>query len=77
MGDGAGGGLTGLLSTAGKLLFANDTNGNFIAFDPANGKSLWHMHLGEAGYAPETYMLDGHQYVLVSGGDNIYAFTLY
>ena len=26
--------------------------------------------------APETYMLDGHQYVIVAAGDSLYAFTL-
>jgi len=26
--------------------------------------------------APETYLLDGHQYVLVGAGDSIYAFRL-
>jgi alcohol dehydrogenase (cytochrome c) len=27
--------------------------------------------------APETYMLDDHQYVMVAAGDTLYAFTLY
>lgn len=70
------GGLTGLLTTAGKLLFGADTAGNFIAFDPASGKPLWHVHLGAVASAPETYLLDGQQYVLVSGGTDIYAFAV-
>ena len=73
----SGGGLNGLLTTAGKLLFCGDNAGNLIAFDAANGKILWHTHLGSVSNAPETYMLDGHQYILVAGGDTLYAFTLY
>lgn len=75
---GTGGGLAnGILTTAGKLLFAGDLAGNLVAYDPANGKILWHTHLGNVSNAPETYMLDGHQYILVAGGDTLYAFTLY
>jgi alcohol dehydrogenase (cytochrome c) len=58
------------------LLFGSDANGNFVAYDPANGKPLWHVHLGLVSNAAETYMLDGHQYVLVSSGGTVYAFTL-
>ena len=75
---GTGGGLgNGILTTAGKLLFAGDLGGNLVAYDPANGKILWHSHLGSVSNAPETYMLDGHQYVLVAAGDTLYSFTLY
>lgn len=66
----------GILTTAGKLLFAGDTSGNLIAYDPANGKILWHTRLGQISNAPETYMLDGHQYILVAAGDMLYAFYL-
>lgn len=66
----------GILTTAGKLLFAGDTSGNLIAYDPANGKILWHSRLGQVSNAPETYMLDGHQYILVAAGDSLYAFYL-
>ncbi|MGA7237608.1 MAG: acido-empty-quinoprotein group A [Bryobacteraceae bacterium] len=74
---GNGGGMNGMLTTAGKLLFAGDTAGNLVAYDPANGKILWHSRLGTVSNAPETYMLDGHQYVLVAAGDTLYSFTLY
>ncbi len=70
-------GAGGLLSTAGKLLFAGDGAQNLVAHDPATGKILWHAGL-TAGIsnAPETYMLDGHQYILVGAGDSLYAFYL-
>jgi alcohol dehydrogenase (cytochrome c) len=72
-------GLTaGFLTTAGRLLFAGDVGGNFVAYDPANGTPLWHTQLGaNTTNAPETYMVEGKQYVLVGAGDTLYAFSLY
>jgi acido-empty-quinoprotein group A len=72
-----GGGMVGCLTTAGKLLFTGDGAQHLIAFDPANGKILWHAGLGSnISNGPETYVLDGKQYVLVGAGDSLYAFTL-
>ena len=72
---GLGGG--GILTTAGSLLFAGDVGGNLVAYDPVKGKPLWHAYLGtQVTNAPETYMLDGHQYVLVAAGDTLYSFAL-
>jgi alcohol dehydrogenase (cytochrome c) len=69
---------TGLLTTAGRLLFAGDVSGNFVAYDPANGTPLWHTQLGQVTTnAPETYLVDGKQHVLVAAGDTLYAFALY
>src|SRR5262249_51993391 len=73
-GDARGNGLT---VTAGGLLFAGDVSGNFVAFDAANGKILWHTHIGQVSNAPETYMIGGRQYVLIAAGDSLYAFSLY
>jgi alcohol dehydrogenase (cytochrome c) len=73
---GAGGGGNGLLTTAGRLLFAADAGGNFVARDPANGRPLWHARIGNVSNAPETYMLDSRQYVIVAAGDTLYAFVL-
>ena len=72
-----GGGVNGLLTTAGKLLFGGDTSGNLIAFDPANGKILWHTQLGLISNAPQTYMIEGRQYILQAAGDTLFAFRLY
>jgi alcohol dehydrogenase (cytochrome c) len=68
---------SGLLTTAGKLLFGGDISGNFVAFDPANGTILWHSTIGQVTNAPETYMVDGRQYILVAAGDTLFAFALY
>ena len=69
------GGSAGLLSTAGGLLFSGDGQ-NLVAYDAKTGKPLWHSRIGAAGNAPQTYLLDGKQYVLANGGDQLYAFVL-
>jgi acido-empty-quinoprotein group A len=74
---GSTGGAMGLLSTAGGLLFGNDGGGNFVAYDPLTGKALWHAGLGvNTSNGPETFLLDGRQYVVVGAGDSLYAFAL-
>jgi alcohol dehydrogenase (cytochrome c) len=67
----------GLLSTGGGLLFSGDPSGDFIAFDAASGKILWHAQLGsQLTNSPQTYMLDGRQYFTVAAGDTLFAFYL-
>src|SRR5262249_19728237 len=46
-GSGNGRGASGLLTTAGKLLFGGDISGNLVAFDPANGNIVWHSAIGQ------------------------------
>jgi alcohol dehydrogenase (cytochrome c) len=67
----------GLLATAGGLLFGGDGNGNFLAHDARSGKPLWHTRIGTISNAPQTYMLDGQQFVIIATGDMLWAFTLY
>ena len=74
-----GGGMgQGMLTTAGRLLFAGDISGNIVGYDAGSGKPLWHSYLGSVvSNAPETYLLDGRQYLLTAAGDTSYAFMLY
>ena len=74
---GGGGGGGGLLTTAGGLVFAGDAGGNIVAYDSTTGVPLWHSHIGNVTAPPQTYLLDGRQYLLVAIGDKLYAFTLY
>jgi alcohol dehydrogenase (cytochrome c) len=77
--DSMGGGLggPGILTTGGDLLFSGDYNGNLIAFNASDGRILWHFPmLHSLGNGPETYMLDGRQYIVAGGGDTLYAFAL-
>lgn len=67
----------GLLSTAGHLLFVGNPAGFMVAYDPSNGKILWHVGLKRpVSNPPITYMLDGRQYLVFASGDELYAFTL-
>jgi alcohol dehydrogenase (cytochrome c) len=71
-----GGGGGGLLTTAGGLVFSADAAGNFVAYDAANGKPLWHSRIGQPSNPPQTWMVDGRQHVVVAVGDTLYAFVL-
>jgi alcohol dehydrogenase (cytochrome c) len=73
-GNGGGGGL---LTTAGKLLFAGDGSENLVAHDITTGKPLWHTRIGHVTNPPQTYMLDGHQYLIAATGDTLWSFLLY
>lgn len=67
----------GVLATGGGLVFSGDPSGNFIAYDAAIGRILWHASLGaQLTNSPQTYMLDGRQYVLVAAADTLFAFYL-
>jgi acido-empty-quinoprotein group A len=67
----------GVLSTGGGLVFSGDPSGNLIAFDAATGKILWHAQLGsQLTNSPQTYLLDGRQYITVAAGDSVFAFYL-
>jgi alcohol dehydrogenase (cytochrome c) len=73
----AGGGRGGLLSTAGKLLFAGDGANNLVALDQVTGEALWHANLGSGlTNGPITYELDGTQYLVVAAGDTLYGFAM-
>jgi alcohol dehydrogenase (cytochrome c) len=68
---------SGLLTTAGRLLFAGDVSGNFAAHDVATGEPLWHTELGAvATNAAQTYMVGQKQYVLIAARDQLFAFSL-
>ena len=68
---------SGVLSTAGGLVFSGDAEGNFIAFDARSLKPLWHFQMGGAVYAaPIAFAVDGKEYVAIAAGSAIYTFGL-
>jgi alcohol dehydrogenase (cytochrome c) len=68
---------SGVLSTAGGLVFTGDAEGNFIALDAATGKSLWHFQCGASVYSsPMSFAIDGKQYVAVAAGSALFTFAL-
>ena len=74
-----GGGIlgSGVMATAGGLVFYGDSKGAFVAAHAKTGKLLWHFNTGQTWKAgPMTYMVDGNQYVGVAAGSTILAFSL-
>ena len=68
---------SGVLSTAGGLLFTGDAEGNFIALDATSGKPLWHFQMGGAVYAaPMAFAVEGKEYVAIAAGSALFAFGL-
>ena len=70
--------FAGVMTTASGVLFAGDHEGNFIAFESATGRDLWHYQTGSRiwGAGAMTFMLDGRQHVLIPSGSTLVAFAL-
>ena len=68
---------TGILSTAGGLVFHGETGGDFAAVDAKTGKTLWTFRGNDSWRAsPMTYDVDGRQYVAGMVGTNLVSFAL-
>jgi alcohol dehydrogenase (cytochrome c) len=61
--------FSGVLSTAGGIVFSGQLTGEFEAFDADNGKKLWQFQTGSGIEGqPVTWQQDGVQYVAVASG---------
>ncbi len=68
---------SGLLSTAGNLVFGGTAKGFFFALDATTGEELWRLDLGGRIHAaPITYLVDGQQYVTIAAGGSLFTFGL-
>jgi PQQ-dependent dehydrogenase (methanol/ethanol family) len=68
---------SGVLSTAGGLVFFGESSGGFAAVDASTGKFLWHFETNHAIKAsPITYSVGGRQYIAIAAGPNILSFAL-
>ena len=68
---------SGVLATAGGLIFYGQPNGGFAAVDQRTGKMLWHFPTNVRMKAsPMTFTVAGRQYVAVAAGPNILCFGL-
>ena len=68
---------TGVLATAGGVVFASSNDGNLIALDGRNGKYLWHYYTGARIVAsPMAYAVAGRQYVAIASQSAIFVFAL-
>jgi alcohol dehydrogenase (cytochrome c) len=75
-----GGGIigSGLMATAGGLIFYGDGHGAFVAADAASGAVVWHFNTSQNFKGgPMTYMVDGVQHVGVATGTTILSFRLH
>lgn len=69
--------MSGVMTTAGGLVFAGTVTGNFLALDAETGDDLWHARLGgNVIAAPITYQVNGRQQVTIAAGQAIFTFTL-
>jgi alcohol dehydrogenase (cytochrome c) len=69
---------SGLMSTAGGLLFYGDsTGGAFVAADAKTGRLLWHFNTGQPWKAgPMTYSIERKQHIAVTAGSTVMVFAL-
>ncbi len=75
-----GGGIlgSGLMATAGGIVFFGDGNAAFLAADARTGKLLWHFNAGTSSRAsPMTYSIGGKQYIGAVAGSTVIAFGLH
>ncbi|MCH7959695.1 MAG: PQQ-binding-like beta-propeller repeat protein [Candidatus Hydrogenedentes bacterium] len=65
--------FSGVITTAGGLVFAGQSDASFDAWDADTGELLWHFPTAAGcNAAPITYMLDGKQYVTIVAGGSRY-----
>jgi len=69
---------SGVLSTAGGVVFFGECDGGFAAADAKTGKYLWHFatHAHPFKGSPMTYVIDGKQYIAIAAGANFLSFAL-
>ena len=68
---------SGLLATAGGLLFGGDSQGYVTGFDARTGKVLWKFQAGgTVAAAPIAYRFRGKQYIAVAAGGTLLTFSL-
>lgn len=78
---------SGILTTAGNLIFTGHNDGRIIAYDATNGEQVWEFMTDAGANAPPmAYEVDGKQYIAIFSagnslagtkhGDKIYTFSL-
>ena len=68
---------SGLLTTAGDLVFGGTVDGYFFAIDAVSGEELWHVAVGARVHsAPLTYSVNGEQFVTIAAGNVVFTFGL-
>lgn len=74
---GHGGSGAGVLTTDSGLTITGDSEGNVLALQTSDGKTLWHAGTGAPMQSsPICYQLDGREYVMTSSGSVLFAWAL-
>jgi alcohol dehydrogenase (cytochrome c) len=69
--------MSGLLSTAGGLIFGGSREGWFYALDAATGKPLWRFNCGGSIMAaPISFAVDGRQHIAICAASAVFVFAL-
>ena len=70
-------GRSGVLSTAGGLIFLGG-GGGLLVVDAKTGKPLWNVNISQTTQgSPMTFMVGGKQYIALAGTSSITAYVLY
>lgn len=68
---------SGVMATAGGLVFGGSEEGNIFALDDRTGEPLWSFHAGAATRTnPMAFALEGRPYVVMSAGYTVFVFGL-
>jgi alcohol dehydrogenase (cytochrome c) len=68
---------SGVMATAGGLVFGSSNEGNFFALDIADGKALWNFNSGaHVRTNPMGFSVDDNQRIAITGGRTLFVFGL-
>ena len=68
---------SGVMATAGGLVFGTTNEGNFFALDARTGQSLWDFQAGAPGRSnPMAFEVDGRQRVVMHAGNSVFVLSL-
>ena len=68
---------SGIMATAGGLVFSSSNEGNFFALDAKTGAALWNFNTGaHIRTNPMGFAVDGKQRVAITGGGTLFVFGL-
>ena len=67
----------GVMTTDSGLTITGDSDGNVLALNTSDGKTLWHAGTGSSMQSsPISYELDGRQYIMTGSGSVLFAWAL-
>ncbi len=68
---------SGVMATAGGLVFGSSNEGNLFALDAETGEPLWDFQAGAPGRSnPMSFELDGRQRVVIPAGNSVFTLSL-